>query len=179
MATLYHYLRLMKYFFFLFIISLSILTACTSPEKNIDTTSQGEQTQSGKNDESIRVEIPVPRSPEKALEDFYTYINARKYAEAYFLWDDSGKASGYEYLDFQKWYKTLSGAIYKVTGEKTLRNTLGIASVEIPVEVTLIKKDGENLSYSGSYTFIQNGTGETLTAENSYWLIFSSTLEKK
>jgi hypothetical protein len=170
----------MKYTLFFLFPCIIFLSTCSSLGKEIDETPSGsKQNQSWSTDESVRVEIPLPKTPEQALADFYTYLSEKKYPQAYILWDDSGKASGYDYPTFEKWYKSLEKSNYTVTGEKILRNTLWIASVEIPVEVTLTKKDKSKLNYTGSYTFIQNGTGEVLTAENSYWLIFSSKLEAK
>jgi len=121
---------------------------------------QASLTQTGTlSDSQVEVHIQAPESPEQAVKIFYQYLNAGKYAEAYALWDDNGKASGYSYPDFKKGYSSLAASHYTITGDITLKSNLGIHSASIPVKVSLTSKNGKTLVYTGTYTTLQADTG--------------------
>lgn len=106
----------------LFLLTLFLISSCGNQENSpTDSQTSSEQT---KENPSSSVQIEAPQSPEKAISDFYSYLNAKKYREAYALWDDAGKASGYSFEEFQKGYSSVEKASYRITSEIYLKNNL-------------------------------------------------------
>jgi len=120
-----------------------------------------------------------PKSPEAAaavLRDYFTAIGEHRYADAWRLWADNGRASGVSEAEFAASfdrYFDFHGGVGEI-GQ--MEGAAGSSYVDIPVDVTGHLQSGERFKQSGTITLRRVNDVPGATPEQLQWRIYKSGL---
>ncbi|MGN7160951.1 hypothetical protein [Sphingomonas sp. SAFR-052] len=120
-----------------------------------------------------------PQEAVAVLNQYFAAIAARRYADAYRLWNGRGEASGMSEQAFADSFAKY--ADYRATIGTPGRIDAGAGQryIEIPVRVTGRLRDGTPISLAGPVTLHRTGDIDGATAEQRSWRIDNSGLKPR
>lgn len=120
-----------------------------------------------------------PQEAVAVLTDYFAAIAARRYDDAYRLWNGRGEASGMSAKAFADSFAKY--AEYRATIGTPGRIDAGAGQryIEIPVRVTGRLRDGTPVSLAGAVTLHRTGDIDGATAEQRSWRIQTSGLKPR
>lgn len=123
-----------------------------------------------------------PRSPEAAARlvgDYFALIGAGRYAEAYRLWSDDGRASGQGVAEFAAGFGKYADYRANVGTPGRMGGAAGSIYVEVPVQVYGRLKSGSQFAEGGTVTLRRANDVPGSTAEQRSWRIYRIDLEPR
>lgn len=122
----------------------------------------------------------TPQSAQGAANVAQTYfalLTEKKYAEAWKLWSDGGKASGESQAAFAERMSKFIQYNAQVGGPSDIEGAAGSLYVEVPVVIYGRNADGSELHQSGKATLRRVNDVDGSTAEQRKWHIASLELK--
>ena len=123
-----------------------------------------------------------PKSAQGAgqiLQRFGGLLEQQKFAEAYGLWSDSGRASGMTEAQFVAAYEKYAEIHSEVGAPGPMEGAAGSAFVEIPFRLYGKLKSGEPFNLVGPVTLRRVNDVPGSTAEQRQWHIYKSEVQPR
>ncbi|HET6943179.1 MAG TPA: hypothetical protein VFH89_13550 [Sphingomicrobium sp.] len=124
------------------------------------------------------VEGPIdPKSAQGAgqvLQTYFALIEQGKYADAYKLWSDGGKATGETAGQFAKSFEAYREFHANIGGPGDMEGAAGSSYVDYPVQLYGRTKDGKEFNARGTMTLRRVNDVPGSTAEQRSWHIYKS-----
>jgi len=120
-------------------------------------------------------------TPERAaavLQAYYDAIRARKYQEAYAMWEADGAASGQSMIEFLNTYAQTKAVEASIGAPGPIGAAAGSRYVEIPVRVVVTNVHGAREAFTGAYT-LRASVVDGATAAQRTWHIYGAKLTKE
>lgn len=111
------------------------------------------------------------------VQTYYALIGEKKYAEAWTLWSDGGKASGQSQAAFVDSFKAYHSYNAQVGGPGQIEGAAGSLYVEVPVVIYGRKATGEELHLHGKAQLRRVNDVDGSTAEQRRWHIAGIDLQ--
>lgn len=121
-----------------------------------------------------------PKSPEAAvavLRAYFAAIADRRYADAWRLWSDEGRASGQSEARFAASFADYDAYRGTVGAPGQMEGAAGSSYLDIPVEVSGRRTEGAAFRQSGMMTLRRVNDVPGATAEQLQWRIYKSDLK--
>lgn len=115
-------------------------------------------------------------TPSQLVRRYYGAIQARKYDSAYFLWGQSGQASGHTRDSFAAGFAQTRDVRALVSDSVQLDGAAGSQYATVPVVVDAILRNGTRQHFEGTYT-LRRAMVDGATAEQRRWHIYSANLK--
>ena len=123
-----------------------------------------------------------PKSAQGAgqvLQTYFALIEQGKYAEAYKLWSDGGKATGETAGQFAKSFEAYREIHANIGGPGDMEGAAGSSYVDYPVQLYGRTKDGKEFNSRGTMTLRRVNDVPGSTAEQRSWHIYKSDFPAK
>jgi hypothetical protein len=118
---------------------------------------------------------PADNTPPAFVAGYYSAIQSRRYADAYALWSDSGRASGKTRAEFANGFAQ-TATVYVTVGDSVhIEGAAGSQYATVPVAVDATLRSGERQHFVGEYV-LRRAMVDGATAEQRRWHIYSARL---
>ena len=121
-----------------------------------------------------------PRSAQGAglvLQNYFALLESGRYAQAYRLWSDAGRASGRSIADFAAGFGKYAEYHANIGAPGRMEGAAGSTYVDVPVQVYGRLKNGRQFAESGTATLRRVNDVPGSTAEQREWRIYRMELE--
>lgn len=119
----------------------------------------------------------TPSAAKQVVVDYYTAIDAGKYAKAYALWSDQGAASGQTFEHFSGGYAN-TRSVRAVVGEPAdEEGAAGSRYIQVPVELSALQRDGSERHYRGRFT-LRAVVADGASQEQRRWHLASAEMQR-
>lgn len=108
---------------------------------------------------------------------YYDAIGAKKYREAYQLWEADGAASGQSLVEFVNGYAQTQSVHADVGAPGAIGAAAGSRYVDVPVRITAVNQRGGRESFAGTYT-LRRSVVDGATPKQRTWRIYSANIRK-
>jgi hypothetical protein len=118
-----------------------------------------------------------PKSAQGAgqvLQSYFALVEQGKYAEAYKLWSDGGKASGETADQFAKSFEAYREIHANIGGPGDMEGAAGSSYVDYPVQLYGRTRDGKEFNARGTMTLRRVNDVPGSSAEQRSWRIYKS-----
>lgn len=118
-----------------------------------------------------------PKSAQGAgqvLQSYFALVEQGKYADAYKLWSDGGKASGDTSAEFAKSFEAYREIHANIGGPGDMEGAAGSSYVDYPVQIYGRTKDRKEFNARGTMTLRRVNDVPGSTAEQRAWHIYKS-----
>ena len=118
-----------------------------------------------------------PKSAQGAgqvLQTYFALIEQGKYADAYKLWSDGGKATGETAGQFAKSFEAYREIHANIGGPGDMEGAAGSSYVDFPVQLYGRTKDGKEFNARGTMTLRRVNDVPGSTAEQRSWHVYKS-----
>ena len=116
-------------------------------------------------------------TPASIVQRYYAAIQARRYADAYRLWSDSGRASGKTPAQFAGGFGSTTDVHVTIGDNVHIEGAAGSQYATVPVVVDATLRDGERQHFVGDYV-LRRAMVDGATAEQRAWRIETAHLHK-
>ena len=162
---------------------LIILTACSRQEEGADDsvapTETGTPEAVAPVENVVAVPVPDQRSPQAAVAVLTAYFDAiadQRYAGAYRLWSDGGRASGMSAAAFAASFASFADYRGQIGAPGRMEGAAGSSYIDIPVEITGQLKSGGRFKQTGTMTLRRVNDVPGATPEQLQWRIYKADL---
>jgi hypothetical protein len=114
-------------------------------------------------------------TPAGVIRRYYAAIQSGRYADAYALWSDSGRASGKTAREFADGFKETASVSVSVGDSARIEGAAGSQYATIPVVVDAVLTSGARQRFTGTYT-LRRAMVDGATDEQRQWRIYSAEL---
>ena len=120
----------------------------------------------------------APAAAAEVVRAYYRAINARKYADAYILWEAGGAASGKGLVEFLNGFAQTKSVDATVGPPGPVGAAAGSRYVEVPVSLVATTMRGAREKYAGTYT-LRRSVVDGATRDQRKWQIYSATMHRE
>ena len=122
--------------------------------------------------------LPVAdTTPAAIIRHYYSAIQARKYAEAYALWSNFGRASGKTAAQFAAGFGSTTDVHVTVDDSVQIEGAAGSQYATVPVVVDATLRSGQRQHFVGDYV-LRRAMVDGATAEQRKWRIETAHLHQ-
>ena len=110
------------------------------------------------------------------LRDYYAWINQKKYAEAFAVWEkreDGNAANGQSFEAFESGFGDTASVNVEIGAPGEMEGAAGSNFIEIPVVISATSTDGRRQKFAGIYTMRSSNM-----AEDKSWHIYAAKVKK-
>ncbi|WP_223807114.1 hypothetical protein [Montanilutibacter psychrotolerans] len=125
-------------------------------------------------------DIPGEPTAQEALtvvRDYYAAINGGRFANAYALWSDGGRATGQTPQEFADGFGDTAGVSLEILPPGRIDAGAGSRHIEVPVALDARQRDGTVRRYSGSFT-LRRSVVDGASPEQRAWRIATADLRE-
>lgn len=126
------------------------------------------------------VDAPDEPSPHDALQvirDYYDAIGSGRYARAYQLWSDDGRASGQSLQQFSVGFSETVSVSVDPLEPGRVDAAAGSRYIEVPVAIASTQRDGSTRRYIGVYT-LRRSVVDGASSDQRHWRIASADIRE-
>jgi len=109
---------------------------------------------------------------------YYDAVTARRYQEAYKMWEADGAASGQSLIEFLNSYAQFRTLQANIGAPGPMGAAAGSRYVEVPVQLQTVNRRGTAATYSGTIT-LRRSVVDGATAKQRTWQIYASKITKQ
>ena len=119
---------------------------------------------------------PAAQDPVQLIRNYYRWINQKKYAGAFAIWekmDDSHAANGQTFEKFKSGFSDTAAVSVEIGEPGEIGGAAGSNYIEIPVVISAISTSGKLQKFAGTYTMRSSNM-----ADDHSWYIYSAKMKK-
>lgn len=120
----------------------------------------------------------LPDRAAAVIRAYYDAINARRFRDAYAMWEADGSASGHSLIEFLNGYAQTKSVAVTIGPPGPVGAAAGSRYVDVPVHLVATMTRGARESYSGTYT-LRRSAVDGATPKQRTWQIYSAKLKKE
>lgn len=120
---------------------------------------------------------PTAQDALTVVHDYYAAINGGRFANAYALWSDGGRATGQTPQEFADGFGDTAGVSLEILPPGRIDAGAGSRHIEVPVALDARQRDGSVRHFSGSFT-LRRSVVDGASAEQRAWRIASANLRE-
>jgi len=109
------------------------------------------------------------------IRSYYEAIDERRFADAYSLWSDNGRASGKSLADFTSGFAETADEKLETGSPSRVEPAAGSRYITVPVTITATLTSGITQSFTGTYD-LRRSVVDGATAEQRAWRIYSANI---
>lgn len=109
------------------------------------------------------------------IRSYYEAIDERRFADAYTLWSDNGRASGKSLAEFTAGFAETAHVKLETGLPSRIEPAAGSRYITIPVTITANLKSGVIQSFTGTYD-LRRSVVDGASAEQRAWRIYSASI---
>ena len=124
----------------------------------------------------LAAQTPDADSAVSVIRSYYEAIDERRFADAYTLWSDNGRASGKSVADFTAGFAETAHVKLDTGLPSRVEPAAGSRYITIPVTITANLKNGVIQSFTGTYD-LRRSVVDGASAEQRAWRIESAKIQ--
>ena len=116
------------------------------------------------------------QDPVQLIRNYYRWINQKKYAGAFAIWEmreDGTAANGQTFEKFKSGFSDTSAVSVEIGEPGEIEGAAGSNYIEIPVVISAISTSGHLQKFEGTYTMRSSNM-----ADDKSWYIYSAKVKK-
>ena len=116
------------------------------------------------------------QDPVQLIRNYYRWINQKKYAGAFAIWEmreDGTAVNGQSFAKFKSGFSDTAAVSVEIGEPGEIEGAAGSNYMEIPVVISAISKSGRLQKFAGTYTMRSSNV-----AEDTSWYIYSAKVKK-
>ena len=116
------------------------------------------------------------QDPVQLIRNYYRWINQKKYAGAFAIWEmreDGTAANGQTFEKFKSGFSDTSAVSVEIGEPGEIEGAAGSNYIEIPVIISAISTSGHLQKFEGTYTMRSSNM-----ADDTSWYIYSAKVKK-
>ena len=116
------------------------------------------------------------QDPVQLIRNYYRWINQKKYAGAFAIWEmreDGTAVNGQTFEKFKSGFNDTSAVSVEIGEPGEIEGAAGSNYIEIPVAISAISTSGHLQKFTGTYTMRSSNV-----ADDKSWYIYSAKVKK-
>ena len=116
------------------------------------------------------------QDPVQLIRNYYRWINQKKYAGAFAIWEmqeDGRAANGQTFAKFKSGFSDTAAVSVEIGEPGDIEGAAGSNYIEIPVVISAINTSGKLQKFAGTYTMRSSNM-----ADDHSWYIYSAKVKK-
>ena len=116
------------------------------------------------------------QDPVQLIRNYYRWINQKKYAGAFAIWEmreDGTAVNGQSFAKFKSGFSDTAAVSVEIGEPGEIEGAAGSNYIEIPVVISAISKSGRLQKFAGTYTMRSSNV-----ADDTSWYIYSAKVKK-
>ena len=116
------------------------------------------------------------QDPVQLIRNYYRWINQKKYAGAFAIWEmreDGNAVNGQTFEKFKSGFNDTSAVSVEIGEPGEIEGAAGSNYIEIPVVISAISTSGHLQKFEGTYTMRSSNV-----ADDKSWYIYSAKVKK-
>lgn len=116
------------------------------------------------------------QDPVQLIRNYYRWINQKKYAGAFAIWEmqeDGRAANGQTFAKFKSGFSDTAAVSVEIGEPGDIEGAAGSNYIEIPVVISAINTSGKLQKFAGTYTMRSSNM-----ADDHSWYIYSAKVRK-